>query len=494
MSNSVESSIILLEVDKIVPSYVHPWSIHHRENGTGTGFCVLLPEGNTRKILTNAHVVEHAPHIIARRRHNARPFRMVVEALIYECDLAILDVASAKDREEFWADLPPLEIGGLPEKLEKVYVYGYPLGGYNISITKGVVNRMQIVQYFNIANAIAIQIDAPINPGNSGGPVVNSSGVVVGVAFAVEADPTFRSMGYIIPTSLVRFFFTAIKRGFSGLCTLGLAVQTLNNSGMQEYFGVKNNQPGVLVTDVSPKGSGVGHVRFGDILTHIDDKPVHSDGNMLLGDILLSADKYLSVAKVEGNENSLLHANDYVPYSNLIALKFQGEKVKVSVLRKGKKHDLSITLQKPFFSMPRLPSQIAPSYVIVAGMVFIPVSYMVVSELRQEGKYSDHILGYGGPILKTRQSLLLSEIFMSDLTIGYTDNYILLRINKQEPVDLADFYRIIKKELQKAKFLVFEFRDTPDIYVLKCSEVKTKHKKILEQHLGSIPDHKFLTP
>jgi len=57
------------------------------------------------------------------------------------------------------------------------------VGGDNISVTGGVVSRVEPTQYVHgAAHLMAIQIDAAINPGNSGGPALMED-KVVGVAF-----------------------------------------------------------------------------------------------------------------------------------------------------------------------------------------------------------------------------------------------------------------------------------------------------------------------
>lgn len=58
-----------------------------------------------------------------------------------------------------------------------------PAGGDNISVTGGVVSRVEPTRYVHgAAHLMAIQIDAAINPGNSGGPALMED-KVVGVAF-----------------------------------------------------------------------------------------------------------------------------------------------------------------------------------------------------------------------------------------------------------------------------------------------------------------------
>ena len=60
-------------------------------------------------------------------------------------------------------------------------VVGYPTGGDNISVSVGVVSRVEPQQYVHgAASLLAIQIDAAINPGNSGGPAILNNEVVRG--------------------------------------------------------------------------------------------------------------------------------------------------------------------------------------------------------------------------------------------------------------------------------------------------------------------------
>jgi len=60
----------------------------------------------------------------------------------------------------------------------------FPIGGDTMSVTSGVVSRIEVTSYVHgAAELLAIQIDAAINSGNSGGPAFNSKGECVGIAF-----------------------------------------------------------------------------------------------------------------------------------------------------------------------------------------------------------------------------------------------------------------------------------------------------------------------
>lgn len=105
-----------------------------------------------------------------------------------ECDIAMLDV----EDEGFWNGVPPLELGPLPRLQDSVAVVGYPVGGDTISVTAGVVSRIEVTDYSHgSSDLLAIQIDAAINGGNSGGPVFNRSGQCVGIAFQVSIKRRF---------------------------------------------------------------------------------------------------------------------------------------------------------------------------------------------------------------------------------------------------------------------------------------------------------------
>ena len=67
----------------------------------------------------------------------------------------------------------------------------FPIGGESISVTSGVVSRIEVTSYVHgAAELLGVQIDAAINSGNSGGPAFNNRGQCVGIAFqSLKAGP-----------------------------------------------------------------------------------------------------------------------------------------------------------------------------------------------------------------------------------------------------------------------------------------------------------------
>ena len=100
----------------------------------------------------------------------------------------------------------PLAFGAMPCLQDEVSVVGYPEGGEGVSITQGVVSRIEIQRYAHSGvSLLAIQIDAAINPGNSGGPAFSAENECVGVAFQSLKDASLgtENIGYIIPLPVV---------------------------------------------------------------------------------------------------------------------------------------------------------------------------------------------------------------------------------------------------------------------------------------------------
>lgn len=516
-SKDIEKSIVQIFSDHIQVSYIQPWNIIKREKSSGTGFCIEFKDflssnyanninqnhNKDKYIITNAHCVHNSSYITIRKRGVSIMYKGHIEAIIYECDLAILSIdiefyqksKQKKDTnkiiDEFWSDITPLEIGGIPSKLDIVYVYGYPLGGYNISITTGVVNRIQIIQYFDAISGIAIQIDAPINFGNSGGPVVDINGFVVGVAFSGEDDRFTQNMGYIIPTTLFRYFLSIIrdKNKFQGLSSLGMQYQALNNISIREFLGLKRENTGILITKIEKYGSSDGILNKMDVLTHINGKKIDNDGTMLLQDIIIDNDPKLSIK----SSSELLQSGEIAPFNNFISLKKSGEKVSINILRNGESLSFNITLKAKQFLIPILEYQIKPSYYIMAGIVFIPLSLMAFLEKKHSHEYTSHLNNYFENQEFTKpdeQIIIISQIFTTELTEDYPDdNFIVHSINEIEIINLKHLYEIVQGEIKKEQYIKIKFKDTTKIIVLSSSDINKHQENIRYENIGDINEY-----
>ena len=201
-ADNIASSVVKIHVVSRPPDFARPWAKGSPQESSGSG---VIIEGN--RILTNAHVVRYASQIFVQADQSTERVPAKIKAIAMGVDLAIVEVS----RPSFFQDHPPLSLAeGLPSLKQSVSVYGYPMGGEQISITQGIISRVEHTAINYGINALRIQIDAALNPGNSGGPGV-VDGKIVGLVYSKFS--TGENIGYLIAADEIRMFLDDIKDG-----------------------------------------------------------------------------------------------------------------------------------------------------------------------------------------------------------------------------------------------------------------------------------------
>lgn len=351
-ASDIYRSVVRIEAAVQIPSYATPWNSGRFSGGIGTGFLI-----GKNQFLTNAHVVSNARRLLITIHGSPKKYPAKVDFIAHDCDLALLSVEDFSDFDSF----PIFEIGGVPKLESKVRVIGYPVGGQRISVTRGVVSRIDFSSYSHSRadQHLIVQIDAAINPGNSGGPVVQD-GKVVGVAFQGlrEADDT----GYIIPTPVIRRFLKDIDDGrYDQYVDLAVSTFPLFNDAMRRALKLPDDGTGVLVTNVVPNGACDGILKPGDILLGIDGNPIDSAGQILIDG-----------AKVNLNE--------------IVERKFAGDSVKLRFRSQGNNQEQDVELKTLAANrMYAIQYEKKPRYIVFAGLVFQPLD----TNLFATAKFSD---------------------------------------------------------------------------------------------------------
>lgn len=144
------------------PSFSQPWTKSAPRSTTGSGFVLNVKQ---RLIVTNAHVVAFGCTILVRKDGDNDKYEALILTVSHQVDIAIVTVLD----EMFWKDACTLPLGALPRFQQAVDVIGYPMGGSTISISSGVVSRIDWTNYCHSFEwNLCIQVDAAINAGNSG--------------------------------------------------------------------------------------------------------------------------------------------------------------------------------------------------------------------------------------------------------------------------------------------------------------------------------------
>jgi S1-C subfamily serine protease len=175
--DATRTSVVRIEALRRAPDLVRPWKKRGQQSSSGTGVVI-----QGKRILANAHVVRDAVDLSVQPDRSGEKLAATVEAIAPGIDLAVLRL----EDESFFDDHRPLELSREVAKVQDaVAVYGYPDHGIDLSVTRGIVSRIDFVTYWEdpASSALRLQVDAALNPGNSGGPVL-SGDKMIGVAFA----------------------------------------------------------------------------------------------------------------------------------------------------------------------------------------------------------------------------------------------------------------------------------------------------------------------
>jgi S1-C subfamily serine protease len=281
-SGTVENSVVKIFATVRFPDPYRPWTKESPADQTGSGVVI-----KGKRILTNAHVVSYASQVQIQANQAGDKISATVEAIAPGIDLAVLKL----DDEKFFDTHPPLaEAGGLPDTKDVVLTYGFPEGGNSLSITKGIISRVEFDPYNLSVSGLRIQIDAAINPGNSGGPAVVGD-KMIGLTFSrlVNAE----NIGYIIPNEEIELFLRDIADGhYDGKPAMFDDLQTLENPALRAFLKLPPAVEGMVVHKPF-KSDPAYPLKEWDVITKIGDTPVDDQGMIKLGNDLRVRFAYL---------------------------------------------------------------------------------------------------------------------------------------------------------------------------------------------------------
>src|SRR6059036_2526780 len=359
----VQKSLVRITATSVEPDYRAPWNAGALQRGVGAGFVI---SGN--RIMTNAHVVANSRYVTVERDGDPNKYPATVQFIANDCDLALITVSAP----DFFKDMIPLKFGGIPALESTVSAYGYPIGGERMSVTTGIVSRIdfQLYTHSSIDQHLAVQISAQINPGNSGGPVMQN-GKVVGVAFQGYSGDVAQGVAYMIPTPVIQRFLKDVSDGhYDKYVDLGLTPGNLQNPAQRRFLGLKDDDRGVLVSTVVTAGPSAGSIQPGDVLLAIDDHPIASDSNV----------------ELEGER---------AEFQEVVERKFKGDSVKFDILRDKQPMSLTIKLYKPWpYSIQGHSYDVRARYVLYGGLLFQPLNLDMLEAYRATDLRLRHFFEY----------------------------------------------------------------------------------------------------
>ena len=251
------------------------------QQNIGSGFIV----SSDGLIITNRHVVGDTEASYTVFTNDKKEYKVASIFRDPLNDLAILKI-NAKN-------LNPLELGDSSKlKLGQIAItIGTPLGEFANTVTSGIISGLgrgitagspyetHVEKLDNV-----IQTDAAISPGNSGGPLLNSSGLVIGVNTALAAEG--QNIGFAIPSNVVSELIGDFQKrgGTFERPILGVRYSIID----QETAKAENLVQGAYVASVI-EGSSADEagIQEEDIIISIDGEKISDKNQGSLAKIIL---------------------------------------------------------------------------------------------------------------------------------------------------------------------------------------------------------------
>jgi S1-C subfamily serine protease len=416
----VRRSVVQVLATQRYPNVLKPWQKQTPREVAGSG--VVL---NGKRILTNAHLVLYASQVYVQPYQSSDKLPARVVRAAPGIDLAVLQL----EDDAFFKDRPPLRRAAeLPEVRDAVSVYGYPVGGSSLAVTRGTVARIGFANYGYAETGLQIQVDAALNPGNSGGPaLVKDQMVGLVIGSSVEGQ----NIGYLIPNEEIDAF---LKDGGKPKPRLFDELQTLENDALRRKVKVGRDTRGLLVR--APHSPAPSYpLKRGDVITRVGSYDLDNDGMIRVKD------------------------NLRLPFLYVVPKLAKGGRVPVTVLRDGKARAIDLPVPGATRPLVRPLEGRQPSYFVWGPLVFSPATTTLTMML--DGRLQD-----GSPLLSRRgddvafegeELVVVVAMLPHKLSKGYGDpvGQVVREVNGTRVRNLRHLVELLRDA--RGPFVEFEF-------------------------------------
>jgi S1-C subfamily serine protease len=433
------------------PDFDGPWQARTPSNSTGSA--VVIGKG---LLLTGAHVVANATFLQVQKPSQPDKAIARVRAVSHDCDLALLEVV---DPPDFLADIAPAELGPMPKLRDEVAVVGYPVGGEEISLTEGVVSRIEVQRYSHSQrHLLAVTVDAAINAGNSGGPVFGD-GKVVGIAF--QKLTGVDNIGEMVPPPIIRAFLEGVDTGKrQEIPALGITTQNLENPLLRKKLGLHPTERGVVVLHVDYDGSSDGILQPRDVITSIAGLSIANNGTV----------QYMGHHRTR--------------YDVVLGHRYVGDRIELEIKRGGLARSLELELRQWRPLVPRSRYDQAPAYFVYGGLVFQTLTrdYLTTWD-KWWNKAPKEFLNYyylGFRTPEQHEVVILTQILADEINVGYGHLYneAVAKLDGVCPRDMEDFVA----RLSNAHGVVEIETTSGGMIMLDADEVRRSTPRILARY------------
>ena len=461
-ANEVSRSVVKVYSTQRKPDLNRPWLRHPQEDFSGSGVVI---EG--RRIVTNAQVVKYSSQVLVEPDRTGEKLAARVEFLADDVDLAVLRL----EDPAFFDTHPPLvRHPDRPKIKDILFTYGFPLGGENLSITRGIVSRIEFEEFYYGTMGLKIQVDAAINAGNSGGPALIDD-KMIGIVFNrfSEAD----NIGYIIPNEEIDLFLKDIADGtYDGKPQIVEILNSVQNKALRAALKLPKDVNGLVCRDPS-KVFAASTLKPMDVVTAVGEHPIDAAGKV----------------KVDND----LHL-DYRFYVQVLA---KDGGVPVKVVRDGARIDLNLRVLNGPYRHKLMPSLMGrePSYFVWGPIAFVAATddYLVEFDHENSAAQWYPYLTYNQNIMIARrgelpgfegEQLVAASAFLPHrVSKGYSSpiSFVVDALDGTKVRNLRHFGELLRDA--RGENVTITFRDkSSEVFVFNVKEVAASREEILNEN------------
>ncbi len=441
-ATAVQNALVRVTSTQQTWSTSQPWDKSRPSSRSALG--VFLKNNH---ILTTAEMAANSTYIELENADSTRTLAAKVIAIDYESNLALLAPTNT-DEKSFLSGLQPLELGQSANIGDTVGVWQLEDNGMHL-ITNAIIQGADIVSSFTSGNYfLTYEAKGSLQSTSSSYslPVIKD-GKLLGMLSSYDSKDQI--IDIIAPEIITAFLADTADGNYEGFPSLGISINSTVDPNFRLWLKLSEDGGGLYITKVS-KGSSAENAGIlkGDVLVSVAGKPIGRRG-------YYDDDKY-----------GRLYWSHLIRGSHKV-----GDSLKVTVLRKGEKKELTATLARPVKRLiPAHTIDQAPSYLVKGGFIFQELSTTYLTGFGKDWQSTAPLnlldaLSSPEDYEEGRNKLVfLSATVPTPATTGYERirNYIIAKVNGQK---ISDIPALIK---------AFETPGTDGLHTIEFAEGRPK--------------------
>jgi len=458
-SDPLIGSLIRVNVAGQGYNFHRPWNQGSPSTHTAIGVIVQGP-----RVLLTAQMIANHRYVELEKLETGRKGRAEVEVVDYEANLALL---KAKD-PDFLTDMRPLELTTEAVSGDLLTILQIK-GNGNIAPSESPITSIELARQafggffltYRLNGSLQYRYNNATLPALKGRKL---AGLLTGY------DAKAQTIDILSAPILSHFLKEATGENYRGFPRFGVRVVPTDDPQLRRYEGIPDDLEGVYVQQVARGSAGEkAGIKVGDIIVEMAGYPVDRHGSY----------PHPLYGKV-----SLPHL--------IRCVFFAGDKIKVSVFRKGKTREIEIVPEEipvKDFLVPPYVVDTPPRYYILGGLVLQELSLSYLQEYGSQWlvkapiglvnyQKNQHAIDPGG----REKIVFLSQVLRTSQTIGYGSltDLVVTRINHKAINKLEDVPRALETPVKG--FHRVEFEEHPKVIYIDPAEIEGINRQIRQRY------------